>query len=153
MKDLLVHLAHRLTAVAKLPGTGGARGIVADSLLMKQQRLISRSRRRAPTRAALDGFPLVFWSLLFNPHRIQRAAVIFSALDTIEISRSTQKRGNASDLERKQDNFLAYYNVYRVPTSLDGSTPSATQAKPICAALLSTNSGGNLTAVGYTRCP
>ena len=40
MKDLLVLLAHLLTTLAKLLGPGGARAIVADSLLMKQQLLI-----------------------------------------------------------------------------------------------------------------
>ena len=49
MKDLLVLLAHLLTTLAKLLGPGGARAIVADSLLMKQQLLIiNRSRQRAP---------------------------------------------------------------------------------------------------------
>jgi hypothetical protein len=49
MKDLLVLLAHLLTTLAKLLGPGGARAIVADSLLMKHQLLIiNRSRRRAP---------------------------------------------------------------------------------------------------------
>ena len=42
-------LAHLLTTLAKLLGSGGAKAIVADSLLMKQQLLvINRSRRRAP---------------------------------------------------------------------------------------------------------
>ena len=45
MKELLILLAHLLTTVAKLLGPGGARAIVADSLLMKQQLLvINRSR-------------------------------------------------------------------------------------------------------------
>ena len=57
MKDLLILLAHLLTTVAKLLGPGGARAVVADSLLMKQQLLvIHRSRRRAPNLAALDRF-------------------------------------------------------------------------------------------------
>ena len=48
MKDMLLMLAHLLTTLAKLLGPGGARAIVADSLLMKQQLLIiNRSRRRA----------------------------------------------------------------------------------------------------------
>ena len=48
MKDLLVLLAHLLTTIDKLLGPGGAKAIVADSLLMKQQLLIiNRSRRRA----------------------------------------------------------------------------------------------------------
>jgi hypothetical protein len=40
MKDLLILLAHLLTTIAKLLGPGGAKTIVADSLLMKQQLLI-----------------------------------------------------------------------------------------------------------------
>ena len=45
MKDLFVLLMHLLTTLAKLMGPGGAKAIVADSLLMKQQLLvINRSR-------------------------------------------------------------------------------------------------------------
>ena len=54
--------AHLLTTLAKLLGPGGARAIVADSLLMKQQLLIiNRSRRRAPN---LTPVPC---ELLFSP--------------------------------------------------------------------------------------
>ena len=35
MKDLLILIAHLLTTIAKLLGPGGARAIVADSLLTK----------------------------------------------------------------------------------------------------------------------
>jgi putative transposase len=76
MKDLLVLLAHLLTTIAKLLGPGGARAVVADSLLMKQQLLIlNRSRRRAPNFSPLDRVLLGFWSLFLRPHQIQRAAV------------------------------------------------------------------------------
>jgi hypothetical protein len=40
MKDLLIFLAHLLTTIAKFLGPGGAKAVVADSLLMKQQLLI-----------------------------------------------------------------------------------------------------------------
>jgi hypothetical protein len=60
MKDLLVLLAHFLTTLARLLRPGGAKAIVADSLLMKQQLLIvNRSRQllhaspKAPTVGAL----------------------------------------------------------------------------------------------------
>jgi putative transposase len=77
MKDLLVLLAHLSTTIAKLVGPGGARAVVADSLLIKQQLLvINRSRRRAPNRSARDRFLFGFWSLFLDPRRIQRAAVI-----------------------------------------------------------------------------
>ena len=77
MKDLLILLIHLLTTIAKLLGPGGARAVVADSLLMKQQLLvINRSRRRAPNLSTLDRFLFGFWSLFLDPRRIQRAAVI-----------------------------------------------------------------------------
>jgi putative transposase len=77
MKDLLILLAHLLTTTAKLLGPGGAKTIVADSLLMKQQLLIiTRSRRRSPNLSALDRFLLGFWSLFLSPRHIQRVTVI-----------------------------------------------------------------------------
>jgi putative transposase len=77
MKDLTVLIAHLLTTIAKLPGPGGAKAVVADSLLMKQQRLIiNRSRQRAPNLPALDRFLFGFWSLFLSPRQIQRATMI-----------------------------------------------------------------------------
>ena len=77
MKDLLLLLLHLLTTIAKLLGPGGAKAVVADSLLMKQQLLvINRSRRRAPNLSALDRCLFGFWSLFLDPRRIRRAAVI-----------------------------------------------------------------------------
>ena len=63
--------------IARLLGPGGAKAVVADSLLMKQQLLvINRSLRRAPNLSALDRCLFGFWSLFLDPHRIRRAAVI-----------------------------------------------------------------------------
>jgi len=77
MKDLLTLLLHLLTTIAKLLGPGGAKAVIADSLLMKQQLLvINRSRRRAPNLSALDRCLFGFWSLFLEPHRIRRATVI-----------------------------------------------------------------------------
>ena len=77
MKELLSLIAHLLITIAKLLGPSGAKTIVADSLLMKQQLLImNRARRRAPNLTALDRFLLGFWSLFLSSRHIQRAAVI-----------------------------------------------------------------------------
>ena len=77
MKVLLLMLAHLLTTLARLLGPGGAKAIVADSLLMKQQRLIvNRSRRSAPNLTPVDRMLLGFWSLFLSPHHLRRAAVI-----------------------------------------------------------------------------
>jgi len=77
MMDLLMIVAHLLTTLAKLLEPGGAKAIVADSLLMKQQLLIvNRSRQRAPNLTATDRMLLGFWSLFLSPHGIRRAAII-----------------------------------------------------------------------------
>ena len=77
MKEALILLAHFLRTIARLLPPGGARAVVAESILMKQQLLVlNRSRRRAPNLSALDRLLFGFWSLLLGPRRIPRAAVI-----------------------------------------------------------------------------
>ena len=93
MKDLLVLLVHLLTTIAKLLGPGGARAIVADSLLMKQQLLvISRSRKRAPNLSVLDRFLLRFWSLFLRPHHIWRSAIIIRPSTLLRFHEALKKR-------------------------------------------------------------
>ncbi len=93
MKDLLILLAHLFTTAAKLLGPGGARTIVADSLLMKQQLLvINRSRRRAPNLTVLDRFLFGLWSLFLDPHHIQRAAVIIRPSTLLKFHDILKKR-------------------------------------------------------------
>jgi hypothetical protein len=49
MRDLAVLFLHLLATVARLAGPGGARAVVAESVLIKQQLLIlNRSRKRSP---------------------------------------------------------------------------------------------------------
>ena len=68
MKDMLLLLVHLLTIITKLLGPGGARAVVADSLLLKQQLLIiNRSRRRSPNLLAQDRLLLGLWSLFLTP--------------------------------------------------------------------------------------
>ena len=93
MKDLLILLVHLLTTVAKLLGPGGARAVVADSLLMKQQLLIiHRSRRRAPNLSTLDRFLFGFWSLFLVPRHIQRAAAIIRPSTLLKFHHLLKKR-------------------------------------------------------------
>ena len=48
MKDIAILLIHLLTTVAKLLGPGGAKALIAENLLLKQQLpVVTRSRRRA----------------------------------------------------------------------------------------------------------
>jgi putative transposase len=93
MKNLLLMLAHLLATIAKLPGPGGAKAIVADSLLMKQQLLIiNRSPGRAPNLTATDRMLLGFWSLFLSPHGIRRAAVTLKPSTLLKFHDMLKKR-------------------------------------------------------------
>ena len=93
MKNLLLMLAHLLATIAKLLGPGGAKAIVADSLLMKQQLLIiNRSRQRAPNLTPIDRILLGFWSLFLDLHHIQRAAVILRPSTLLKFHDMLKKR-------------------------------------------------------------
>jgi len=81
------------TAIATLLGPGGARSVVADSLLMKQQLLIiDRSRHRAPRLTAMDRFLLGFCSLFLMHRNIQRAAIIVRPAMLMKIRSLLQRR-------------------------------------------------------------
>jgi putative transposase len=93
MKNLLLMLAHLLATIAKLPGPGGVKAIVADSLLMKQQLpIINRSPGRAPNLTATDRMLLGFWSLFLRPHGIRRAAVILKPSTLLKFHDMLKKR-------------------------------------------------------------
>jgi hypothetical protein len=64
MIHLLILAVHLLATIAKLVRPGGVRVVVAESLLIKQQLLISsRARRRAPNLNSFDRFVLGLGSL------------------------------------------------------------------------------------------
>ncbi len=93
MKDLVFLFIHLLTTIAKHIGPGGAKAIVADSLIMKQQLLvISRSRKRAPNLSVLDRFLLGFWSLFLSPHHIRRSAIILRPSTLLRFHDALKKR-------------------------------------------------------------
>ena len=59
MIHLLILAVHLLATIAKLVRPGGVRAVVAESLLLKHQLLISsRARRRAPNLNSFDRFLL-----------------------------------------------------------------------------------------------
>ena len=59
MKGLLVLLIHFIAMFARLAGSGGVRGPVAENLLMEQQLLVlGRTRQRAPNLSSLERFVL-----------------------------------------------------------------------------------------------
>jgi len=68
MIHLLILAVHLLSTIVKLAHPGGVHAVVAESLMLKHQLLISsRSRRRAPNLNSFDRFILALGSLFVSP--------------------------------------------------------------------------------------
>jgi len=77
MKDLLVLFTHLLATLAKLIGPGGAKAVVVENLLLKQQLLvINRSRQRAPNLTTANRFVFGLGTLFLTRNRITKVSVI-----------------------------------------------------------------------------
>ena len=93
MRDLAILFIHMITTIARLFGPGGARSIVAESLLIKHQLLIiNRSRERAPNLRTLDRIIAGLCAVLMRPGRILRSAVILKPSTTHGFHRALVKR-------------------------------------------------------------
>src|SRR5260370_40562367 len=76
MKDLLLTLLHLAVMTAKLCGPGGARAVIAENLILKQQLIVlRRARKRAPNLALSDRLLCGFGSLFLSPGRIRKVAI------------------------------------------------------------------------------
>ena len=94
MRAFFLLFAHLLVTIARLMKPGGARAIVAENLLLKQQLLVAcRTRRRAPRLSVLDRLFFGFWSLFLSTRRLVRAAFILKS--------STVLRFHAALVQRK----------------------------------------------------
>ena len=77
MRDLAFLAVQLIVTLAKPTRPGGVRSVIAESLLLKHQRIISgRSRRRAPPLTTIDRFVLGLMVLFVRPRRIAKLAAI-----------------------------------------------------------------------------
>jgi len=77
MKHIVVLIAHLIVSLVTLSGSGGARGLLAESLLLKHQLLIlNRGRNRAPNLGFWDRFVLGLGCFFVSPKRIRKLAVV-----------------------------------------------------------------------------
>src|SRR5262249_21921573 len=77
MHDLMLLIAHVLSMLVRLAGTGGVRSVIAESALLKHQLLIvNRPRHRAPNLRVTDRFIVAVCSLFIRPARLVRSAII-----------------------------------------------------------------------------
>ena len=77
MRDLAVLFLHLLATVVRLAGPGGARSVVAESVLVKHQLLIlNRSRKRSPKLRFSDRMVAGLCVVLMRPGRLIRSAIV-----------------------------------------------------------------------------
>ena len=93
MRDLAVLFVHLIATVARLLGRGGARSVVAESLLLKHQLLIlNRSRTRAPNLRPLDRLIGGLCTGLMRPSRLLRSAIVLKPATIMAFHRALVKR-------------------------------------------------------------
>jgi putative transposase len=93
MRDLVVLFLYLLTTIARLAGPGGARSVVAESVLVRHQLLIlNRSRRRAPNLRPADRMVAGVCALLMRPGRLIRAAIVLQPSTLVRFHRTLVQR-------------------------------------------------------------
>jgi putative transposase len=93
MIHLLILAVHLLATIAKLLHPGGVRVIMAESLLLKHQLIISgRARRRAPNLNSFDRFVLGLGSLFVPESRLPKLAVILKPKTLLRFHEALKKR-------------------------------------------------------------
>src|SRR6516225_9063064 len=89
MRDLAVLFLHLLATVARLARPGGTRAVVAESVLVKQQRLIlNRSRKRSPNLRLADRLVAGVCTLLMRPSRLVRSAIVLKPSTLLRLHRA-----------------------------------------------------------------
>ena len=89
VRDLAVLFLHLLATVARLAGPGGARSVVAESVLVKHQLLIlNRSRKRSPNLRSADRVVAGLCAVFMRPSRLIRSAIVFKPATLLSLHRA-----------------------------------------------------------------
>src|SRR2546422_3874917 len=84
---------HLLGTVARLAGPGGARSVVAESVLVKHQLLIlNRSRKRSPNLRPSDRVVAGLCALFMRPGRLLRSAIVLRPSTLLSLHRALIQR-------------------------------------------------------------
>jgi len=93
VRDLAVLLLHLLATLARLAGPGGARSVVAESLLVKHQLLIlNRSRKRSPHLRTADRVVAGVCATFMRPGRLLRSAIVVKPSTLLSLHRALIQR-------------------------------------------------------------
>jgi len=93
MRDLVALTIHLLVTIARLLWPGGARSVVAESLLIKHLLLIlNRSRTRAPSLHPADRIFTGLVSILMRPTWLKRSAIVLKPSTILRFHKTLVKR-------------------------------------------------------------
>jgi hypothetical protein len=93
VRDLAVLFLHLLATVARLAGPGGARAVVAESVLVKHQLLIlNRSRKRSPNLRPADRVVAGLCAVFIRPSRLIRSAMVVKPSTLLRLHRTLIQR-------------------------------------------------------------
>ncbi len=93
MRDLAIMFIHLLATIARLMRPGGARAVVAESLLVKHQLVIlNRGRERAPNLRPMDRVIAGFCTLFIRPGRLGRCGVALKTSTLLAFHAALVKR-------------------------------------------------------------
>src|SRR5215468_1088969 len=93
MIHLLILAVHLLATIAKLLRPGGVRAVMAESLLLRHQLVISsRARRRAPNLNSFDRFVMGLGSLFVPVSRLPKLAVILKPRTLLRFHKALKRR-------------------------------------------------------------
>jgi hypothetical protein len=115
MRDLFPLAVQLIVTLAKLARPGGVRSVIAESLLLKHQLIISgRSRRRAPPLTTIDRFVLGLMILFVRPRRVAKLAAILKPATLIRFHKAL--------IDRKYSRLFSSAGTRRKPGP-KGPTP------------------------------
>ena len=93
MRDLAVLFLHLVATVARVAGPGGARSVVAESVLVKHQLLIlNRSRKRSPNLRPSDRVVAGLCAAFMRRGRVFRSAIVFKPSTLLSLHRALIQR-------------------------------------------------------------
>ncbi len=93
MRDLIILFVHLIATIARLLGPGGARGVIAESLLVKHQLLIvNRPRQRATNLRPIDRIIAGLCASFMRPTRLVRSAIVLKPSTILGFHRALVRR-------------------------------------------------------------
>ena len=93
MRDLAILFIHLLATIAKMTRPGGARAVVAESLLLKHQlTVLNRGRERAPNLRPMDRVLAGLCTLFIRRGRFFRIAIVLKPSTLLAFHPVLEKR-------------------------------------------------------------